>query len=310
MGSVLREPAPEESIRQAEERLGVRFPPSYRAFLQLSNGAYASGLGAELASDSWSRHGFLPVEEVALSSDADADHVALWTELDGLDDPESDAPATSSEPVDVAYYEPLKRGVLISQPMDTFREVLVPRDPDAEWELWSFGWEGAYAHRSFADFLLSRLTLPRLKPQRHELEALISLVRAGFLSRLDGVAELDPETAGPLAEEVLEDPSLFSLLVDQRTPGDSPRAYHNADRERVLRAAHVLGNLRRAEALPALQRAYERVEAGDARMNAISAMIACGHPAPTDLLLDATRDRDEEVRSWAERSLRNRGLSP
>src|SRR5438445_461462 len=41
-GSVLRAPASEEDIERVEERLEVRFPPSYRAFLLVSNGAYAS----------------------------------------------------------------------------------------------------------------------------------------------------------------------------------------------------------------------------------------------------------------------------
>jgi hypothetical protein len=36
------EPAGEEAVRAAEERLGVRLPPSYRNFLLTSNGATGS----------------------------------------------------------------------------------------------------------------------------------------------------------------------------------------------------------------------------------------------------------------------------
>src|SRR5215218_9014682 len=44
-GSVLRPAAAPEELAAAEERLGVRFPPSYRSFLLVANGADAGGSG-------------------------------------------------------------------------------------------------------------------------------------------------------------------------------------------------------------------------------------------------------------------------
>ena len=64
-GRLLREPAPEQDIQRAEQRLGVTLPPSYRAFLLCSNGAWASSLGPEI--QYWGdtdRHGFLPVQQI------------------------------------------------------------------------------------------------------------------------------------------------------------------------------------------------------------------------------------------------------
>src|SRR5215210_5659960 len=43
--SVLRPAATPEEVAAAEERLGVRFPPSYCSFLSVANGADASGSG-------------------------------------------------------------------------------------------------------------------------------------------------------------------------------------------------------------------------------------------------------------------------
>jgi SMI1 / KNR4 family (SUKH-1) len=42
-GSVLRPPATPDEVAAAEERLGVRLPPSYRSFLLVANGADAGG---------------------------------------------------------------------------------------------------------------------------------------------------------------------------------------------------------------------------------------------------------------------------
>jgi cell wall assembly regulator SMI1 len=40
-GSVLRPPAAREAIAAAEEALGLEFPPAYRSFLEIANGADA-----------------------------------------------------------------------------------------------------------------------------------------------------------------------------------------------------------------------------------------------------------------------------
>lgn len=70
-GSVLREPASESDIARAEERLGVRLPSSYRLFLLVSDGAYASALGAEVVKEHDLRHGLLSVNELQRTVDGD-----------------------------------------------------------------------------------------------------------------------------------------------------------------------------------------------------------------------------------------------
>ncbi|MTD55114.1 SMI1/KNR4 family protein [Amycolatopsis pithecellobii] len=64
------EPASEDAIRAAEERLGVRLPPAYRNFLLVSNG-WSSSL-SELS--------LLDVDHIGWFSEAEADLLAAWSE--------------------------------------------------------------------------------------------------------------------------------------------------------------------------------------------------------------------------------------
>ncbi|WP_031122847.1 SMI1/KNR4 family protein [Streptomyces sp. NRRL S-623] len=69
------EPAGEEAIVAAEERLGVRFPPSYRNFLRVSDG--------------WEDIGFvdlLQVGEIGWFADLGADLIESWSDLDHFGD--------------------------------------------------------------------------------------------------------------------------------------------------------------------------------------------------------------------------------
>ncbi|MFJ9433200.1 SMI1/KNR4 family protein [Streptomyces sp. NPDC101490] len=65
------EPAGEEAIVAAEERLGVRLPPSYRNFLRVSDG--------------WENIGsvdLLPVGDIGWFADLCADLVEAWSDVD------------------------------------------------------------------------------------------------------------------------------------------------------------------------------------------------------------------------------------
>ncbi|MFD7922952.1 SMI1/KNR4 family protein [Streptomyces sp. NPDC059740] len=69
------EPASEEAVVAAEERLGVRFPPSYRNFLR--------------ASDGWECIGQLDlrrVDQVGWFDDLFADLLGVWAELEHFED--------------------------------------------------------------------------------------------------------------------------------------------------------------------------------------------------------------------------------
>lgn len=296
-GTVLRSPATEQQIADAERRLGVQLPPSYRSFLLISNGAYASSVGAELAG--FPRHGLLRVDELAPGIEAEPEIVELWTGIADFDDPERDRRPHGHEPITVSYYRPLKQAVLISRAHHTWREVLVPRAGDGEWELWSFEHDGALAFRSFADFLQWQVRRPDPRPTPDEADTLADAVRAGEVQHLPQLAELGDPRAAELAREVLDsDVVLRRLMAKVGGPG----ATDQADRGRIIYAARVLAKLRDPAAVEPLRRAYERAAAPDARIAALSALLACGAEDARSLVAHAAAtDPDEQVRQWASR---------
>lgn len=282
-GSVLREPADEEQIAEAEARLGVRLPPSYRAFLLLSNGAHASSIGAELdISGRPLRHGLVPVEEVRLAAEADARTVELWTGADSLDDPDQDRPPTGRDSVTVRYYQPLKQGLLISTPLDTFRDVLVPRRGETEWELWSMAFEGASAYRSFGDFLWSNAHRPEWAPRPDRADEYAEAAARGRLEFIDKLAHIGDPRAGPLAAEWLVSDKL------------------QTEWERVG-PARVLSKLGDPSTIPAMLRAYARasVQNDSYRVALLAGLDAAGAAEADRLIQLAAEDPNEDVRRWA-----------
>jgi len=284
-GTVLRDPVTEDQLLKTEERLGVSLPPSYRAFLLISNGAYASPVGAEtVVASGPTRHGLLPVEEVAPAAKADASTVALWTGLDGLNDPEQDEPPTTDEPMDVGCYEPLRRGLLVSRPLEAWRSVLVPRDGLVEWELWDMERDGAGAYRSFADFLGFQVRRSSWMPEPGRADEYAEAVRRGELQKLDALAEIGDPRARELAERWLESDQLV-LELDRMWP------------------ARVLRKLADPASIPALLRAYERATVDDYRIALLAALEAAGAAEARELLRAAAKDADPDVSSWASRIL-------
>lgn len=292
-GSVLRDPATEEQIAAAEERLSVQLPPSYRAFLQVSNGAYASTLGAE---EGCTRHGFLGVQDVAYAEDADANLVELWTGEDALNDPANDRRPLPGRGSDVAYYGPMRHALLVSRPHETFRNLLVPREGEEEWELWAFAKEGAIAYRSFADFLLVELTRawwPGPDPRR--ADEYVALVRAGRLYYLSELAEL-------------ADPRVADLACEMLTQEHPPAAWEWDEREwertRALQAARTLGLLAEQAFGPVLRCAYDAATTMDMRRATLLALAKCRAPGTPELLASAAEnDHDDRVRLAAVRAL-------
>lgn len=121
-------PATEEQIAAAERRLGVRLPPSYRAFLKVSNGwHYPNRFVARLAG----------TEEIGFTKDVDPNLINAWKEY--TDEPETHLAET----------------LLINVPSnydDAASFMLNPATVgDGEMEAWFFSsWSpGADAHRSF-----------------------------------------------------------------------------------------------------------------------------------------------------------------
>ena len=157
-GSLLRPPATEDAVTAVEHRLGLRFPPSYRQFLLLSDGAYGDTLGAVTAARAgivgvpW---GFLPVAEVQRLIDVEPETVELWAPLE--DDEHS---AWDGDPDSTGAYEgaeiedesPMRDALLISRGVDANCSLLVPvgvAGPGEEWEVWDRHREGGTRWSSF-----------------------------------------------------------------------------------------------------------------------------------------------------------------
>ncbi|WP_199905147.1 SMI1/KNR4 family protein [Nocardioides sediminis] len=162
-GTVLRPPAAEAQVAAAEQRLGVRLPPSYRDFLLLSDGAYADTIGAVVAAgvregdpdDAW---GFLPVSEVRWFVDVEPATVDIWLQVQrevdemGLDQD----PAPLFEGDEVRDHRPLRDALLIARGIDANCSLLVPVGSPAagdEWEVWDHHKEGSTRWSSFRAYL-------------------------------------------------------------------------------------------------------------------------------------------------------------
>jgi hypothetical protein len=298
-GSVLREGASEVEIATAEARLGTRFPPSYREFLAISNGAFANSFGA--ANETHPQGGFLPVDQVRWAALADVFFVDLWTGLEGLNDPER-CPRPGAEPVEVEYYEPLDRGLLISGNRDAYVDVLVPVGSEVEWQVWSFHWDGATAHRSLPDLLRWQLDRPpEIPPTGAEIDEMIDRVRQGEIALMWHLQGTGDPRLFDLAVELLISPHLDLAIAARFARDGDPTEndYRLAHRERILRGAHVLGLLERPDAIEPLREAYANAPTSDARMTALDAMIKCGAPDADHHLLEMVHASDPQARHWA-----------
>jgi hypothetical protein len=166
-GSVLREPASEEEIAAAESRLGVRFPPSYRSFLAISNGANASSSGAD--KEPGNAEGFVRVDELQFMASAAPWTVEAWTS--GTVDMH-ERHECGDHFVDIGDFRPLGEGLLINRPASTSYDILVPRKGRTEWEFWLLEHSDAGAIGSFADFLRWAVGLPDLRPKPADADEL------------------------------------------------------------------------------------------------------------------------------------------
>lgn len=186
-GSTLRGPADPAQIAALEERLGVRLPPSYRTFLEITDGAWAQpgwGLAGPAepptdptdpdCPDDPSRFGLLGAGQVGWFRDREREYVDIWTGsfLEygeyGQDDPAH--PAFRRSVAEREYLDhdrdqdPVhaKAGhvfyaLQVSGDVDGYTVLLNPLvvDQHGEWEAWDFGSKlpGATRYRSFADLL-------------------------------------------------------------------------------------------------------------------------------------------------------------
>jgi hypothetical protein len=137
------EGASEEEIADAEQRLGVSFPPGYRAFLQTTNGFGPVGAFVRR---------LRPANELVWLPDEDPGVVEIWAEIEGV-------PAAESS---------VARTLVVSDEYDDARALLNPSTVDeaGEWEAWFFAhWADGFVpypsfralleheHESFVDML-------------------------------------------------------------------------------------------------------------------------------------------------------------
>jgi hypothetical protein len=285
-GSVLRDPAGEEDVHRAERRLGVTFPPEYRALLLSSNGAHASSLGPELQHwDDTYRHGLLPADRVQRFPDLEDGPflLDLWTGSDAADvfmDPERDTRPQDDEPVNVTWYAPLKDALLISGPVDAFKDLLVPKPGIEEWELWTFASDGAVAYRSVGAFLRHRINQTDRRPNPELADLYAAEVRAGNRMRLDDLAEIGDPRVGPLA---------FAYLLDPNVDEFAKRGW-----------SQPLAKLADPAFIPDLRRCYEEATLHDHRLLLLAALIACGDPdVHVELRRIADTEPNDQLREWA-----------
>lgn len=255
--TLFRPPADARMIDDLEARLGTRLPPSYRAFLEHTNGAPAiprwgivrTGLVQELAD------GLLSVESVAWLREYDP-AMATWLEAPESDDAEAawHHPAFDAREAERDYLYPegggdlvaVKSGHLlyslaITAIVDGYHTVLNPLvvDADGEWEAWDDGTKlpGALRYASFADLLEADIArCRRYKEQADEaragVAALVGKVQDPALSLDDRLAAAwKAFGAGARAELV---PGLSAVALD---PGREL-----ASRQAALRLLGYIGD--------------------------------------------------------------------
>jgi cell wall assembly regulator SMI1 len=245
-GSLSAPGASEQQIAAAEARLGVRFPPSYRAFLAASNGWGASnGSAGPLCS----------TEQVEWYATHHQELIDAWVAGAGPDDDDDDLDSGSFPA------SHLQSALAVSEDEDGVI-LLDPRRlaPDGEWEAWFLAsWiPGARRYRSFGELMQRALAdLQWTRAYQQGQPAPFADPQLGVDARdFDGlVAALgSPETRRrSLAAEslgLLRDPRAFEPLLAR---------FQDPLEDLFVResAARALGALRDPRAIAPLRAALE-----------------------------------------------------
>uniref|UniRef100_A0A832H3C8 SMI1/KNR4 family protein n=1 Tax=Oscillatoriales cyanobacterium SpSt-402 TaxID=2282168 RepID=A0A832H3C8_9CYAN len=152
--------ASEELIVQAETRLGTQLPPSYREFLQVSNGWRRSD---------WTELELWSVEQIDWFRSRNLDWINCWQpytpERPSIPDAQYFVYGEEQDPVHLRR-EYLETALEISSNSgDGDIYLLIPEvvDSNGEWEAWHFGNKlpGAYRYRSFYELMQQALVWGR-----------------------------------------------------------------------------------------------------------------------------------------------------
>ena len=218
-GSLLRPPASEAHVRAAEERLGTRFPPSYRAFLLLSDGAYGDTMGPVSNNPPEEPLGFLPAAQVRWYREVEPELVEMWVQTQDEIEAANGGPDLTPphEYGEVRDHRPIRDALLIARGFDANCSLLVPVGeprPGEEWEVWDCYKEGASRWSSFRAFLRdaveSRLGIDAGPAV---VRRMLAAVRAGDpRAAIDLSRVRSPEAAESLMDAARENTALSSVL--------------------------------------------------------------------------------------------------
>ncbi|UGQ09072.1 SMI1/KNR4 family protein [Yinghuangia sp. ASG 101] len=177
------DPASETEITEAEQRLGLRFPPSYRAFLAASNGWRRAGSVNEMCSTR-------TVGFFREMTDFVCDMLDGYEQEDLAEDVDLDDPAEGdAERIHAA--NKWKRAVQVSLEGDLTWFVLDPGDvgPDGEWAAYRYSSWGDMPQRqeSFADLMYSMFQSfhQQMKPENttsRDQDARVAQARADLMA--------------------------------------------------------------------------------------------------------------------------------
>lgn len=148
--------ATEEEIQEAEVRLGITLPTSYRNFLKISNGwSYFKGYGGEFH--------LLPVSKIEWFANTYRDEGYEWWDYDEFDEEsqkDEDYFVYGSEQ-DCIYFRPsyIRKSLQISGIMDVSVILLNPEVSlaDGEWEAMILDCKlpGANRYKTFLEFMMN-----------------------------------------------------------------------------------------------------------------------------------------------------------
>lgn len=142
--------ASDEQIKQLEQRIGVKLPPSYVSFLKASNGWLQIGMDAE-SGKLWS------TKEVQWFIDQDSEWVEAWEEdMFPIADSEYFVYGEEQDPCSMRN-EYLRTALAISESIDAAVYLLNPNviSTEGEWEAWFFAnaLPGVNRYRSFREMM-------------------------------------------------------------------------------------------------------------------------------------------------------------
>lgn len=159
--------ASEAQIAELEARLVTTLPPSYRSFLQVSNGFLQPGVIVPR---------LLPAAEVTWLRDVEPETIEIWTEgLSSPGDPDADVPERRlSSALRVSARETVGTAMYLLDPRSV--------NADGEWEAWFFahwvpGIDRFPSFRALMQAELDKLLAPPLPPPPGRAKTFVDVVR-------------------------------------------------------------------------------------------------------------------------------------